>query len=62
VGANPGRKALDMLSLSDPPVDWVSLARGFGVEARRVSDLGGLVAAMRAGLERRGPYLVEVAI
>jgi hypothetical protein len=24
VGANPGRKPWDMLSLSDPPVDWVA--------------------------------------
>ena len=61
VGAqNPGRKALDMLSLDDPPIDWVHLARGFGVEARRVEDLDGFVAAVRAGLSRRGPFLVEV--
>lgn len=62
VGANPGRKAIDMLTLDHPPVDWVSLARGFGVEARQVSDLAGLVAAVRAGLDRRGPFLVEVLL
>ncbi|WP_375460168.1 acetolactate synthase large subunit [uncultured Enterovirga sp.] len=62
VGANPGRKALDMLSLDNPPVDWVSLARGYGVEARRASDLGEFVAAMRAGLAHRGPFLVEVLL
>lgn len=62
VGANPGRKALGMLSLDDPPIDWVSLARGYGVEARRVDDLDGFAAAVRAGLARRGPFLVEVAL
>ncbi len=62
VGANPGRKALDMLSLDNPPIDWVSLARGYGVEARRASDLGEFVAALRAGLERPGPFLIEVAL
>jgi acetolactate synthase-1/2/3 large subunit len=63
VGArNPGRKALDMLSLDDPPVDWVSLAKGFGVEARRAETLEELIAAFRAGLARRGPFLVEVAL
>ena len=62
VGANPGRKALDMLSLDDPAIDWVSLARGFGVEALRASDLGEFVAALRVGLGRRGPFLVEVCM
>ena len=62
VGANPGRKALDMLSLDDPAVDWVALARGYGVEATRVETLAGLIDAMRAALPRRGPFLIEVAL
>jgi len=63
VGAeNPGRKALDMLSLDNPPVDWVSLARGFGVEARRAETLDELIRAFQAGLSRKGPFLVEVAL
>jgi acetolactate synthase I/II/III large subunit len=62
VGANPGRKALDMLTLDQPAIDWVSLARGFGVEARRVADLDSLVSAIRGGLSRRGPFLVEVTL
>ena len=63
VGAhNPGRKALDMLSLDNPPIDWVSLAKGYGVEARRVETLDDLIAAFQAGLARRGPFLVEVAL
>jgi acetolactate synthase-1/2/3 large subunit len=28
-----------MLSLDRPAIDWVSLARGFGFEARRAEDL-----------------------
>ncbi|MBU2090116.1 MAG: acetolactate synthase large subunit, partial [Alphaproteobacteria bacterium] len=37
VGAlNPGPKALDMLSLANPDINWVSLARGLGLEATRV--------------------------
>ena len=62
VGANPGRKALDMLSLDNPPIDWVSLARGFGVEAVRVSDAGELAEAFRAGLARKGPFLIEALL
>jgi acetolactate synthase-1/2/3 large subunit len=62
VGANPGRKALDMLTLDHPAIDWVSLARGFGVEARRVEDLDSFLAAFRAGISRRGPFLIEVTL
>ena len=62
VGANPGRKALDMLSLDNPAVDWVSLARGYGVESRRASDLPELAAAVRAGLEHHGPFLIEAVL
>ena len=32
---NAGKKAQSMLSLGDPPLDWVSLAAGMGVEGAR---------------------------
>ena len=63
VGAqNPGRAAIDMLTLDEPPVDWVALARGFGVEARRVETLADFVDVFGAALGRRGPFLIEVAL
>jgi len=62
VGANPGRKAIDMLTLDDPPIDWVSLARGFGVEAFRVETLPAFVEGLREGFARSGPLLIEVAL
>ncbi|MFC6048367.1 thiamine pyrophosphate-dependent enzyme, partial [Methylobacterium hispanicum] len=63
VGArNPGPKALGMLSLDDPPVDWVSLARGYGVEGRRVETLEAFTDVFRHALARRGPFLIEVAL
>jgi acetolactate synthase-1/2/3 large subunit len=62
VGANPGRKAIDMLTLDQPAIDWVNLARGFGVEARRVEDLDTFLSAFRAGIGRRGPFLIEVTL
>lgn len=60
--ANPGRKALDMLSLDDPALDWVSLARGMGVPGIRVDTAEGFVAALRGGLAERGPFLIEALI
>ncbi len=63
VGAeNPGRKAHDMLSLDNPALDWVSLAKGMGVPGQRVTTSDEFVAAFRAGLAHKGPYLVEVVI
>ena len=63
VGArNPGRKAMDMLSLDDPALDWVGLARGLGVEGVRVTTIEGLIDAFRAGLKRSGPFVIEVVL
>jgi len=63
VGAeNPGRKAHDMLSLDNPALDWVSLARGMGVDGTRVTTTDDFAKAMKAGLAHKGPYLIEVVI
>jgi acetolactate synthase I/II/III large subunit len=63
VGAqNPGPKALDMLSLSNPNLDWVSLAKGLGVEARRAETAEELASAFKAGLSHKGPFLIEVML
>ena len=63
VGAeNPGRKAHDMLSLDNPAIDWVSLAKGMGVEAVRAKDVDELVKAIKVGLARKGPFLIEAVL
>jgi acetolactate synthase-1/2/3 large subunit len=63
VGArNPGRKALDMLSLGNPDLDWVSMAKGMGVEGVRVATIEDFAKALRSGIARRGPFLIEVAM
>ncbi len=61
VGAGtPGRKASSMLSLDRPDLDWVSLARGHGVEGARVDDLDTLAKTFARALATPGPYLIEV--
>lgn len=63
VGAsNPGRKALDMLSLDNPALDWVSLAKGMGVAGIKVDTVSQFVDALRAGLAHKGPFLIEAVI
>ena len=57
---NPGPRAIDMLSLDRPDLDWVALAKGMGVDGRRVERLEDLAAAFQTGLDTKGPYVVEV--
>ena len=51
-----------MLSIGRPDLDWVSLARGMGVEASRAKTCEQLVKSLGAGLRSQGPYLIEVTL
>jgi acetolactate synthase-1/2/3 large subunit len=63
VGAqNVGRKALDMLDLSRPDLDFVRIARGMGVPGERVENMDEFNRALAHGIAEPGPYLVEVMI
>jgi len=63
VGAgNPGPRAHDMLTLDRPAFDWVSLAKGFGIEAELVDNADDLCRAFERGIAVDGPYLIEVLI
>ncbi|BAT58297.1 putative acetolactate synthase large subunit IlvX [Variibacter gotjawalensis] len=63
VGAqNVGRKALDMLDLSRPDLNFVDLARGMGVPGERVTDMESFNKAVAHGLSTPGPYLIEAMI
>ncbi len=51
----PGRKALDMLNIDNPALDWVSLAKGMGVPGRAVEsadDFNARVAEANAAQDR----------
>jgi acetolactate synthase I/II/III large subunit len=61
VGAGePGQRALDMLKIDRPTLDFVALARGMGVAARAVTTAEELVAALGEAIPERGPRLIEV--
>jgi thiamine pyrophosphate-dependent acetolactate synthase large subunit-like protein len=63
VGAgNPGRKALDMLDLGRPDIDWVGLAKSLGVPGARVEDMDGFNRRFAEGLATPGPFLIEVVL
>ena len=63
VGArNVGRKALDMLDIDRPDLDWVAMARGMGVPGTRVETMEAFNASFAEGVQTKGPYLIEVAL
>lgn len=59
---NPGPRAIDMLSLDRPALDWVDMARSMGVSAVRVTDCEGLESALADGLACHGPNLIEIVL
>ena len=63
VGAhNPGPKAMSMLDLGNPNLDWVSLAAGMGVPGVRVTTAEAFNKAFADSLRERGPFLIEAVL
>jgi acetolactate synthase I/II/III large subunit len=63
VGAGePGKNANEMLTIGNPDLDWVSIAKGHGVEGGRATTLDELARECKRGLAVKGPYLIEVVM
>jgi acetolactate synthase-1/2/3 large subunit len=61
VGAGePGKRAMDMLKIDGPTIDFVSLAKGMGVPARSVDNVDDFVKALAEAIPEKGPRLIEV--
>lgn len=58
----PGPQALALTRLSEPDLDWVSLARGYGVPAQRVGTVDALRDALARAARTDGPCLIEMAL
>lgn len=59
---NPGEKALSLLDLSNPAIDWVSISEGMGVPAVKVTTAEELDAALEKAMSEKGPRLIEAII
>ena len=57
-----GPRAEALMDLSRPDIDWVSLARTFGLEAFRAETADDLARQVEAGLAAPGPALIEVVL
>jgi acetolactate synthase-1/2/3 large subunit len=63
VGAlSAGPRAMTMLDLSRPELDWVRLAEGMGVEASRATTVAEFEAQLASALGRSGPHLIEAVV
>ena len=62
VGANPGRKAMDMLDLSRPDLNFTELASGMGVHAARATTAEAFHSALQEALATPGPALIEAML
>ncbi len=61
-GSTPGPKALDLLDLSRPAMDFVKIAEGMGVPARRVGTAEEFADALRAAFSEDGPHLIDAVV
>ena len=58
----PGSASRELTDITNPQIDWTSLARGFGVPARRAETAYELGEALREALNRAGPSLIEAVL
>jgi acetolactate synthase-1/2/3 large subunit len=56
----PGPRALDMIQLQRPQLDWQAAARTFGIPASRVETVAQFRRALDAAVRACGPVLIEV--
>ena len=59
---SPGPKALSLLDLTNPPINWVPISQGMGVPAVKVEDADAFRDALKDALADKGPRLIEAVI
>ncbi|WP_206955378.1 acetolactate synthase large subunit [Trinickia acidisoli] len=58
----PGERALSMIDIDRPRIDWLSMAKSMGVEAVAVDTAEAFYKAMVDSTRERGPRLIEVRL
>ncbi|HYW93879.1 MAG TPA: acetolactate synthase large subunit [Gammaproteobacteria bacterium] len=58
----PGPKANSVLDIGHPPLDFVEIARGMGVHARRAESIEDFNRFFGAAMQEPGPKLIEVPV
>lgn len=61
-GLRAGTKAIRLLDLTDPTIDFVALSEGLGVPARRVTTNQQFIEALHQAYAAKGPHLIEAVV
>lgn len=62
VGAEPGPRALEMLDIGNPGMDFVSMANGMGVPGERAASADEFAEQLERALNTPGPNLIEAIV
>ena len=62
VGATPGEASRTLFDLGNPDLDWISIAKGFGVEAARAETMEDFARLMAHANRTPGPFLIELMV
>ena len=57
---SPGPRAIDMLTLGRPEIDFMGMAKSLGMPGAQVRDLDELCTQLTYTMSQRGPYLIDV--
>jgi acetolactate synthase-1/2/3 large subunit len=57
-----GKQAQSLIGLTQPAIDWVSLAKGMGVPGARVETAEDLARELERALAEAGPQLIEAIL
>jgi acetolactate synthase-1/2/3 large subunit len=49
-----------MLDIGRPDIDWIGLARAFGVEGAKAENMAQFTDLLQTANERSGPFLIEL--
>lgn len=58
----PGPRALSMLDIGNPDLDWVQLAKSMGVPGSRPTSIDAFANDLRRGFANDGPVLIQVDV
>jgi acetolactate synthase I/II/III large subunit len=61
-GSAPGPRALSMIDIDNPVIDWVAMAKSMGVPAVSVTTAEHFTQAMIDTIREAGPVLIEVKL
>lgn len=60
MGAVPGPATKGLFELKDPEMDWMAIARGFGVDSAKATSMAQFNALFQSAVTRTGPFLIEL--